>query len=363
MINLNLSVILSLLLLLLPVLAAAQSQTEIAVFSPYEVRGLAIDISRADDAQAKQEAQHIARARAFEILLERLVQRRDLQAQNPRLTETYRGEKLIPLIANLSISDEKFGSGRYLAEMTVRFKPSAMRALFAAHDLGYAETYSLPLLVLPLYEDNGTMRLWPEVNPLLQALQRAELGEGLLPYRVPYGDIEDVILLSLSEALDEDRSALAAIAARHAAYGILLLRVQRAGEQIRFDGRMFAASVVVDFPTLEYSFRGRGLAAVVQEALGAFQEEWKRENLIRGRTNILQALVEVRDLASLHILLRSIQQIAVVDEARFLRLSVRQAVMRIAYRASLKQLQTAMFNVGLRLDQRKSDGYWHIRDL
>ena len=107
--------------------------------------GVAVD-SRADNEFAAKSAA-IAKGEtdAFRVLLERLT----LQRDHDRLPNLDR-KSVSALLRDFSVDAEKFGGGRYIATLTVRFKAGAVRKLLGDADIPFAETTSRPVLILSL---------------------------------------------------------------------------------------------------------------------------------------------------------------------------------------------------------------------
>lgn len=150
--------------------AASVSAAEKNVFGKniFHVEGVTVDARAQDELAAKTRGLAAAKQHALQLLLTRLSPLHD----HDRLPEAD-SKAMNELVRDFSLADERFGGGRYLASLTVRFNPSAVRDLLRDHDIPFAETKSLPVLVLPVYQMFGANLLWDNPNPWFDAWRRA----------------------------------------------------------------------------------------------------------------------------------------------------------------------------------------------
>ena len=146
--------------------------------------------------------------------LRRLLRRLTPAAEHDRLPAVGAAE-IQRYVQNFEISDERVASNRYLAQLTVRYDPDAVRTLLQGEGLSYAETVSEPLVVLPVYQVPGGPRLWPEDNPWWQAWAENLDPERLLRLVLPLGDLEDMATVTADGAVAGDAAALEALARRY----------------------------------------------------------------------------------------------------------------------------------------------------
>ena len=165
-------------------LTFAQAQTAADVF---QVSRISVDATAADAVAAREQALLQGQIEGLHRLLRRLAP----TAEHGRLPAVGAAE-IQRYVQNFEISDEQVASNRYLAHLTVRYDPDAVRTLLQGEGLSYAETVSEPLVVLPVYQVPGGPRLWPEDNPWWQAWADNLDPERLLRLVLPLGDLEDM---------------------------------------------------------------------------------------------------------------------------------------------------------------------------
>jgi hypothetical protein len=119
------------------------------------------------------------------------------------------------LIRDFDVAEEKTSAVRYLAKLTYRFKPRAVRSFLRDARVPFAETRSKPVLVLPLFDFEGERLLWDDPNPWREAWYAAPAKGGLVPFVVPYGDLRDFADIDAANALEGNKVRLALIGARY----------------------------------------------------------------------------------------------------------------------------------------------------
>lgn len=202
--------LLGLLALAAPVVLGAAPAGADPLHDVYTVSGVPVDATAASSQAARDQAIANGERRAARLLLERLAQRRDY----PRLPQINPAD-LNAMIEGFSVSHERTSAVRYLADLTVIFKPEAVRNLMAQSGIPIAETPSRPVLVLPVWRDAGGAKLFDETNPWRDAWMRIATGKGLVPLLTPLGDVSDLNAISADQAMSGNAAALAAIAQRY----------------------------------------------------------------------------------------------------------------------------------------------------
>lgn len=195
----------------------------------FVVEDVPVDITADTAANARDRGIEQATRQAFDRLTERLATEPGF-GPPPRVSET----AVQNLVEGIEIADEKASAVRYIAKITVRFRPDAVRGLYGragrdSYDRGPASA-GRALLVVPVYEWAGSRVIWEQFNPWWQAWQDARQGGGFR-LMLPRGDEQDVHTLSAEEAARADRARILALADRYAAAGALVARANfdRAG--------------------------------------------------------------------------------------------------------------------------------------
>ncbi|MDF1750390.1 MAG: hypothetical protein P1V34_16105, partial [Alphaproteobacteria bacterium] len=78
-------------------------------------------------------------------------------------------DRLEYLIRDIAYQDEKFGGGRYLANLTIRFHPDAINQFLQRSNVAYLGSSSPLAVILPVYRAASGDQLWSDANPWLDA--------------------------------------------------------------------------------------------------------------------------------------------------------------------------------------------------
>ncbi|MEE8332860.1 MAG: DUF2066 domain-containing protein [Alphaproteobacteria bacterium] len=343
-----------------PPFALAQSA------SVYTVSGVAVDQTGASAAAARDVALAAGQARAFRNLIRRLVP----VGERSRITAPS-SAGLAALVLGFEVESEKTSPVRYLARITVRFSPGAVRRLLRDAGVRFAETRSKPLMVLPVYRAAGATLLWEDGNSWRWIWAEFKPDAGLVPLVVPAGNEGDAALLRTQQALAGDPRRIAALARRYGAADVLLAAATLATTP---GGAPLLEVTVARFGaqgadrTTVRSFQGaRGLApekllqTAAKQLFDEIEESWKGENLLRfdeqKEMTVHASLSGLPEWVSLR---ARLEGVAAVQETTLIALSLDSATLRLTYLGDARQLATALAQSDLELVQGPVD--WEIRN-
>jgi len=331
----------------------------------FTVRDLPVDRRAATEVAAKDAAIAEGRQRALTMLLQRLT----LPEDWGRLP-TIPAAETEALIRNISVSDERIGGGRYLANVTYRFRPSAVRPILTGAGIAYSETASRPMVVLPIFESPSGTKLWDEGNVWFEAWSGIEPMQGLAPLIVPMGDLSDVSAIGLQQALAGEPEAIGRIAGKYRAGGALAvvarptpvaggglgLTVTVTGYGRGWEGTSFVetiAPIAGEAPEALY-LRSAQAASV------AVERYWKQANLIsaaQGEQRIA-VTVPLADLRAWLAVQSKLSKLVIVRRTEVKELTISAAELDILYTGDLAQLRRGLSQQNLGLAQRPEDGRW-----
>ena len=341
-------------------LTFAQAQTAADVF---QVSRISVDATAADAVAAREQALLQGQIEGLHRLLRRLAP----AAEHGRLPAVGAAE-IQRYVQNFEISDEQVASNRYLAHLTVRYDPEAVRTLLQGEGLSYAETVSEPLVVLPVYQVPGGPRLWPEDNPWWQAWAENLEPERLLRLVLPLGDLEDMATVTADGAVAGDAAALETLAGRYGADDVLVVvATPRGGAAAAGEGAPASAPPVLELDvrrggiqgnppeTLE-GHPGQTLEGLMAEAVIGLQdtldERWKEANLLRydqAASMLVDVPIEqLADWVEISRGMEGLTEIVGIEIASFARENVRA---HIRYLGDQFRLEEALGRIGLGLSR------------
>jgi len=355
--------ILALLALYSPAIWAQEAMPAVeAPFDPFLVRNVPVDVTAASVSEARERGLTQGRVMAFRRLVERMTLRENWAAiAAPDAT------KIIDMVLEFSVANEKSSAVRYLADLTVRFDPAAIRAFLRAQNVPFAETASRPLIVVPLYQDGGGVRLWNDDNPWRAAWTAILPHDGLIPIVLPLGDLADIGLLSADQAAANDRAALMNLATKYGAVGAVIARATPSGgslniavTELRALGEPFEASINATVAGVDDDAKAEAMQAAAVESLRPLEDRWKQQNTLRfGAGGTLTALIPVNSLQDWLAIKARLARVPVVEKVDLEAISKALVQVKIAFAGEETQLQFAMSQN--ELDLKRDGDMWLLR--
>ncbi|MEQ8708001.1 MAG: DUF2066 domain-containing protein [Rhodospirillales bacterium] len=339
--------------------AVAQTATD-----PYSVNGVPVDETAASAQAARTTALANGQKKAFDILLRRLT----LSADHSRLPAIPAGQ-IVNYVRDFSV-DEKSSDVRYIAQMDVRFRSADVRSLLRNYSIPFAETVARPLVILPVYEAAGDLKLWEEPNPWRAAWQRVVVNEGLSPMVMPLGDLPDLSALTASQAVNGDADRIATITSRYAANGALVatasVKDSTAGTVEVYASAFGRGATDTVFSNSFRPADGETPEAVMDRARDwlrtAVDDAWKDRNLIRfGQEAVVLVRVPIRSLSDWNDIRRRLDDIAIIYKRELLSLALDRAMVDLYFTGDADQLRSALAQKDLVLEAEL--GQWVLRQL
>ena len=248
----------------------------------YTVSGVKVDVSAANANAARDQAIREAQVKAWNEMYKRLV---PSATAAPKVSDN----DLARLVQGFEIDDEKVSATRYLGTITVRFRPNAVREALGGAAQQYVEPPARPFVVLPVTLSDGRPVLWEDRTAWREAWEGRPATGSLVPLVVPDGELADISAIGVNEALVGNPDALARIAQRYNAGGVIVAKTELpsggpdlgrplAVEVTRYspDGSkdQQAVNVKADPSDRTADFLNRAVTFVS----AAVDESWRREN-------------------------------------------------------------------------------------
>lgn len=349
-----------LLALAFAVLSGVAAAAEPEVFT---IRGMQVDATAETAADARDQALAEGQRAAFQRLMARLTLAAD-RAKAPVLG----ADAISDLVRDFEVADEKTSAVRYLATITVRFRPEAVRDFLRRAGVGFAETPSKPLLILPVFEVAGALSLWDEPNPWRDAWAKLPPSDGLVPLVRPRGDLQDIATIGAEQAVRGDDTRLRAIAARYGASDVLIARAGmrfpdgapaagHSGPWLQVSLSRFG-NVLLEQTRVEafYPQPGEDLNAVLARAAATIaaqvEENWKRNNRLRfGTGDEMTVEVPISSLDQWLEIKGKLEAVPFIRRSDLIYLTRTVAWLRLNFIGDEEQLRLALSQSDLALEQ------------
>lgn len=345
----------TLLLVLVGFAAAAPARTANPRYDVYTVSPVPVDATAASAAAARDQAIVEGEQHALQLLLGRLTLAGD-RGKLPRVSTA----RLNDLVQGFEVANEHHSGVRYLADLTIHFRPEAVRQMLRQSGVGFAETVSRPLLILPVFHAGDQLVLWDDPNPWRDAWASAKLMPGLVPLVRPLGELEDVQAIDGPAAASGDPAKIQAISARYDNDDVLV--TQAALKSGGVQG--------VDVTSTRYSPGSPGaeqtwvtstvanpgedqadmLTRAAAEAMAQVEDAWKAANILDFRqSGTITARVPVTELQDWIAVRDRLAAIPSVRSSRLVSLDRESARVEIRYVGGPTQLRVALAQRDLEL--------------
>lgn len=319
--------------------AGAQSEV-------FTISGVPVDGRGGTITEARSNGLRDGQIEALDRLYRRLVPRA-YQANLPVLPS----REAIDLVRDFSVSNERTTSGRYLADMTARFRLDSVRSVLRFAGVPFAETVSKPVAIVPAYQESIVSEtvIWSDSNLWMDAWVQLPGAEGLVPRQLPFGDLEDLSMLRAEDAIARDVDRLTAWAGRYGADDVVIAKASLLGglgaESIRvtlFFTRT-GAERSLDVPATGGQTWSQLFSDAATEAWALIEDEWKRENMLRfDVTGQITALVPLNSLEDWLTVRSRLDKVPLIDRHELQAITRDRAQVTLYYLGDEDQLKLAM---------------------
>ena len=334
-----------------------QAQSLATVRDLFTVHNIAVDKTAANPTAAREAALAEAQTQGLRILLERFT-----AAADRRGLPAPKGREISDMVTGLEIQSEKLAGTRYIATVTVSYQPDDVRQLLLNAGIPFAEIPSRSVVVLPLFTVNGKTILWSDANAWKKAWDARPTDQGLIPFSVPVGDLEDIAALSTEQAQAAAPGSFDAITKRYAATDVLVTELKVAGNQITASalriGQATGNKVVAD-KIMGTADTPDALGKVVAAVISASEEAWKQSSLTRSsQQSDIEIVIPTSSLEDWVQVRGRINAVSSVRRTRLVSFSKTQARLVVNFVGSVEQLRIALAQNDLGLEQANSE--WMI---
>lgn len=321
----------------------------------YSVSGIEVDATAASAQRAQTEAITAGQSRALRELLTAMTREQD-HPRLPKVTDDLVGR----VLKSFEVEDERRSSQRYRARLTVHFMPDRVRDLLIARDVPFAEAKGGPILVLPVMRDGPVARLWDEPNPWRDAWLNRERRFGLLEFVLPLGELADVAILDVDQALAGDEDRILALSRR---YGTTLVLVAVAEPvvdaisghwavdvDVRRHGMMSGPWVVERLVVPSAADAESALAAAARMVIERMESAWRTDNLLFfGQEAEVTVEFRAETLDQWLAVKKILEDVSRVRAIAIDAISKRAVRVTLTYLGELPQLASALSNRNLQM--------------
>ena len=314
----------------------------------FVIENVSVDETSTTALKAREKALETGQKSAWKKLLERMI--------FPEMVTKFADisyPELRSLIRGYEVTRERTSAVRYLADLNVTFNAYEVRQYFLNNNIEYAETPSAPVLVIPIFIQQGAASLW-ETNPWRDAWQNLPKQRGLVDILVPLGDLADIRDISAIQALRGDQKRLRKIVERYHAKTVVVAKAfKRFGIK---DNRPILEIIVTKIQsdhveeTIIDTIQGEIgddvldlLGVGVTRVVNLVVDSWKEENAVT--TGLLLRVPVVIPISGLNNWLgikSQLDKIGILKRTNLRRLSKREAVLDLWVVGNITLLKNAL---------------------
>lgn len=310
----------------------------------YDVANIKVNATGKDGIAAKEKALAQAEAKGVVILFDRLL----TAGQKKRALNKLGKQTRALLVKGFSVKNEQSSGTQYIAEITIKFRRSAVQKYLNSIGAKYSDVQSAVSLLIPILTSaNGRTVIWSARNPWSDALSSHDLKNSLIPLKIATAS-EAGLLATEQEVLNNNSNAMFQLAssAGESAQTVkahLTFTEQRASLKV---------SGLISF-TKQYS-TGDGVDAVYQVAardfLKALESKWRNNNISsKPRLAEFKALVVFGSLDQWIALRARLGQVTTIDEFDTDAMTSDGAFINIKHKGNISALSAELQAQGLQL--------------
>ena len=336
----------------------------VAYDSLFTVEGITVDVTAENSVAARDEALIKAQREAFAVLAQRMVA--EGQAGNVGVPDD---NALSNFVRDFEVTNEKLSAVRYIGTYTFRFREKEISQYFSYSGVQFTNKSSKPLLIIPFFQIGDRTLLWEE-NPWLDAWANADLSAGLVPVKVPIGDLMDVSDINGSRGLrDVNPIRLNAMLERYNASEVVILiaspdkpLAEAKANEVAPAGTLSVSVYRVDRTRPEHV---RDLvydvdndetrsALLKRTALGVhqlLQADWKQKTAASiAQTQTYEVRLAIASLQEWVKLQRNLMGVVGISEFQIKSMKPREVHLTFKFRGDVVQLRSALSRNGMDMD-------------
>jgi len=329
-----------------------------------------VDVTGSDAADARELALAKGQADALADLLSRFTTGEQAQ----QIVGDLEPKKIASMARGTEVLSEKISSNRYRASLRISFDATEVSTLLGKPggdaNAELAPTATGSFLIIPSYEEDGTVLLWDDANPWRNAWKTAGIEARSGDIVVPFGDAADAASIDVKTLPSANYASLLPLTVRYGVTDIVLVQAK-----LSHDGGMTLEVVkrrlnrtqnevnLLTYRADPQETRDTLMARATHDVIDTLEhkktEETEAVKTIRGGNHgTVMVLASISTLSSWTQLRTKLSTLPMIDKIEPLAISPQQVDLVIHYRGSADSLATAITARNIRLVQNSN--YWVI---
>ena len=280
-------------------------------------------------------------------------------------------------VRSISFENERFGGGRYLADLRVEYDSEQVRALLRRERMPFAETQAPKMLIIPVYQEKNVAQLWETTNRWSARWQEGFSSSGLVPLLVPDNDFSNWTLITPEQALMGEEDRLEAMHTKYKTQGAIVAIARVSESHVGGDGTQ--TRLEIDLATYAIGLEGwrktvfdetfpsellmENLQVAKEFVVSEIEEEWKRRNLLPfdQEMSTVQTTLFIADIHEWTKARALLEKVLSIRSTAIKSMTIEKVEFEMNYLGSTEQLRTAVAQVGLDLTYEDSGTGWALR--
>tara|TARA_B100001013_G_scaffold337144_1_gene257009 strand:- start:1143 stop:2240 length:1098 start_codon:yes stop_codon:yes gene_type:complete len=325
----------------------------------FTIRNISVDVKSASSSKAREIALQEAQIKGFSVLMQKML----LKGEYEKISYIKKN-KIMELVQEIEIENEKTSSVRYIGTISVKFKSNLILRLLKSNNIKFSITKSKPLLILPIYKYGGITYLWDDKNVWKDLWNIKDEQGSLIPIRATEGKFKDFIYINPNQAIKKNLKNLKIIAANNNSTGVLVAilkkKYNRDKSKIMLDLDLsiyrFDENSTNNFKdTIEVNVDDFSDDLFLEAKLKVenfVKNQWKVQNVLTTKKNSIKLTVNYDGLNEWVNIRNLINNIDSIDKYIIENFSKDFAVISVSFSGNYEQLRIALQQSDLEFDIR-----------
>ncbi len=325
----------------------------------YDVQGVPVSAELDSPNEAREMAIANGQVDAFWKLMQKMISESDLQ-----YVPMMDSEKVLNLVQNVSLSDEKATATKYMATLDVRFKPTAVQDFLSQNRIPFLIQDLTPTVLIPIFQKDGEIFLLDDNNPVYQFLKERELSGAVWDVIVPTGDLEEM-MLARQIWTGGDMSAWDVFARRYNRKRVVLMTVVQRGPYVTVK---VLGPAVQDMPAeqtfdimLPFGDITAEMDNIWKQVVSLQENAWRMVQTNDFSTpQTFWVSVPISDLSEWVLLQEKIKQADFLSGFDVRGFQPNDVLIVLQYKGGGEQLNEKLKTIGLTLTEPKNGNLWEL---
>lgn len=280
---------------------------------------------------ARKNAIIFAQKKAFEILTARIFAE--------AITGEYTDEEIAALVETIEFRDEIITNQRYEAVINVYFQVEQTE-FFINNNLLNKNIATIPVLIIPLFNENGLYKLWQQSNIWYNIWPDVKKSN-MVEFKLPYGDLNDMSNFRVSELFALDEAKVAQLKLAYNVEKIIIAEVEylynNINEEIKLNafyhelGKQDQRKLVANIAGYKADNYNQYLIELADKLVTSLEVDWMHYNNSREDANRQNFILKFKDLQDLLKMQEQLTKLKIVKELNIDSFSAKYAKISIDF--------------------------------